>query len=50
MNKIILTAETEFNDELCRKLLLKLESKVDTINERTKQHTIQIKELEKVIK
>ena len=47
MNKIILSAETELEDKVCRELLQKLYNKVDTINERTKKHTLEIKELQK---
>ncbi|MCK9429487.1 MAG: hypothetical protein M0R17_05745 [Candidatus Omnitrophica bacterium] len=47
MNKIILKAEGELIDKECRDLLNKLWAKVETLNDRTKAHTIQIKELEK---
>jgi hypothetical protein len=49
-NKIILKAEGELEDKACRQELEKLLTKVETINERTKAHTIQIRELEKKIK
>lgn len=49
-NKIILHAEGELEDKICRQALEKLLQKVETLNERTKVHTIQIKELEKKIK
>jgi predicted nuclease with TOPRIM domain len=39
--------ETKFQDEELRKIVEKLSSKFDTINERTKKLTKQIKELEK---
>jgi uncharacterized coiled-coil DUF342 family protein len=39
--------ETKFQDEELRKIVEKLSSKVDGINERTKKHTDKIKELEK---
>jgi hypothetical protein len=46
-NKIILSAETELEDKLCREILNKLITKIDTINERTKLHTREIQELQK---
>jgi len=49
-NKIILTAETNFHDEELRELFIKLSTKVDTINQRTKLHTLDIRELKKVKK
>ena len=47
MNKIILTAEADLRDEGLREVVEKLWVKVETINERTKRHTMQIKTLEK---
>lgn len=49
-NKIILTAEADLIDEEARIWLSKLQTKVDTLNERTKSHTLQIAELRKMIK
>lgn len=49
-NKIILTAEAELEDKQCRQMLASLWQKVDTINERTKQHTLDIRELRKKLK
>ena len=49
-SKIILTAEAELQDELLRKEFIKLQTKIDTLNDRTKAHTLQIKELEKFVK
>ena len=49
-NKIILTAETELEDIGARNYLSILNTKVDTINERTKQHTKDIMELRRMIK
>lgn len=46
-NQIILKAEGELVDKECRELLNKIWTKLDTINDRTKAHTLQIKELEK---
>lgn len=46
-NKIILTAEAELIDKDCREWLSKVERKLEMINDRTKRHTQQIKELEK---
>ena len=50
MNKIILEANCEFKDTELRKLFTQLETKIQTINERTKRQTIQIRELEKKLK
>jgi len=47
MNKIILEADCEFKDKELRELFLKLETRFQTLNERTKRQTIQIRELEK---
>ena len=47
MNKIILTAEAKLEDKEAREWLSKLQTKVDTLNERTKSHTFQIRDLEK---
>lgn len=49
-NKIVLTAEAEFIDDLARQLFMKLEQKVVTINERTKNHTRDIQMLNKRLK
>lgn len=49
-NKIILTAEAELVDEGAREYCSILDTRVATINERTKNHTIDIKKLEKEIK
>lgn len=50
MNKIVLSAECELEDKLLRDWVKKLETKIDTINERTKGHTIDIRELRKGVK
>ncbi len=47
MNKIILEADCKFEDKELRKLFIQLETKIQTLNERTKRQTIQIRELEK---
>jgi len=47
MNKIILTAEADLHDNELREWVKRLETKIDTINERTKRQTIQITKLEK---
>ena len=47
MNKIILQADCKFEDVELRKLFTQLITKVETLNERTKRQTIQIKELQK---
>ena len=50
MTTIILKAEGSLEDKEAREHLSILETKLDTINERTKQHTIDIRELRKLIK
>ena len=47
MNKIILTAEANLHDEELREWVSKLSTKIDTLNERTKNHTLEIRELKK---
>lgn len=37
-------------DEPAREMLKSLETRIETINERTKQHTLEIRELKKQIK
>lgn len=49
-NKIVLEANTELKDNELRAIVNKLWSKMETINERTKGHTLQIKILEKALK
>lgn len=44
-NKIILEAETELKDNELREWVSKIQTQIDTINERTKSHTKEIKEL-----
>jgi hypothetical protein len=47
-NQIILTADiVEFADNFSRQMIEKLMVKIETINERTKEHTLRIKKLEK---
>ncbi len=46
-NKIVLQADCKFEDTELRKLFTQLITKVETLNERTKNHTIQIRELQK---
>ncbi len=48
-NKIILSAETKLEDLELRKWVDKMYTKIETINERTKQHTLDIRELRKKI-
>ena len=50
MNKIMLEAETKLEDTEARKEIMKMQTKIDTLNDRTKAHTLQIKELEKKLK
>jgi len=47
MNKITLTAEADLKDNELREWFSKLHSKMDMINERTKEHTMRIRKLEK---
>lgn len=47
MSKIILEAEGKLIDEEAREMLSILETKITTINERTKKHTRDIRELKK---
>ena len=49
-NKIILSAETELEDNQAREQLSMLWTKMETMNDRTKRQTIQISELNKKIK
>jgi len=49
-NKISITGETDFIDEGAREYLKKLETKIATLNERTKVHTLDIRELKKSLK
>ena len=51
MTKIILDIkDCKLEDEELRELFVKLITKVETLNERTKAHTIQIRELKKKLK
>ena len=47
MSKIILQAECKFEDIELREAVKQLETKIQTLNERTKRQTIQIRELNK---
>lgn len=49
-NKIILEAETELEDNKLREWVSKLEKVIIRINERTKNHTLQIRELKNKLK
>jgi len=49
-NRVVLTADCTLIDEVAREWLSKLQTKVDTINERTKIHTLEIKEIERRLK
>lgn len=44
-NKIILEAQTKLQDNELREWVDKLYTKIETLNDRTKNHTIQIREL-----
>ena len=49
MNKITLTAEANLEDKECREWLLKLNTKIETLNERTKRHTLEFSNINKKI-
>ncbi len=49
MNKIILTAKAELEDKKLREWVSKLQTQIETINERTKIHTLEIRELKNKI-
>ena len=49
-NKIILEAETKLIDKGAREMLSILETRIETINERTKTHTIDIRKLKKELR
>lgn len=49
-NKIVLTAESDLKDNELRAIVEKLWTKVETINERTKEQTRSIKQIEKTLK
>lgn len=49
-NKIILTAEAQLEDKFARVMIEKLITKVETLNDRTKNHTLEIRELNKKLK
>jgi len=48
-NKIILEADTELEDKGCREMLEKIWTKIETINDRTKAHTIEIMQIKKAL-
>lgn len=50
MSEIILKAKGELIDKEARDLLSKIWTKIETLNDRTKQHTIEIRELREKIK
>lgn len=49
VNKIILSAETELQDKELREWVSKLYTQIQTLNERTKRQTLDIKKIEKEI-
>lgn len=49
-NKIILEADTKLQDNELRMWVQQLCTKIETLNDRTKNHTIQIRELRNEIK
>ena len=46
-NKIVLESNTELRDNELREWVNQLNTKIDTINDRTKKHTLEIKQLKK---
>jgi malate/lactate dehydrogenase len=46
-NKIILEAETKIEDKELREWVSKMQTQIETINERTKKHTKDIMELKR---
>ena len=50
MNKIILEAETKLHDKEAREYLDILAKRIENINNRTKLHTLEIRNLKKKIK
>ena len=50
MNEIILKAQAELHDIELREWVSKMQVQIETLNERTKNHTIKIKELENILK
>lgn len=50
MTKITIEGDFTFEDVELRKWTQQLQTKVDSINDRTKRHTIQIIELQKGVK
>lgn len=49
-NTIVLKAQAELIDKDAREWLEKLHTKIQTINDRTKNHTLEIRELRKKLK
>jgi hypothetical protein len=49
-NKIVLEANTELRDNELREVVNKLWVRIESINERTKRQTIQIRELQMEVK
>ena len=49
-NKIVLEADTHLIDVEARDLYSKLSRRIDTINERTKSHTLRLRSIEYKIK
>ena len=50
VSEITLKGKCDFEDKGAREAVIRLDTKVATINERTKMHTIEIRELRKMIK
>ena len=50
MNRIILTAETDFHDRELREWFEKMQTQIQTMNERTKLHTLEIRKLKNKLK
>lgn len=50
MAKIVLESNCEFEDTKLREWVGKLETKIETLNNRTKSHTLKLREIEKELK
>jgi len=47
MNKVILTADCDLKDNDLREWVSKIQRQMESINDRTKKHTLEIQELRK---
>jgi len=49
-SKIILEADAELEDSMAREVMGKIFTKIETLNDRTKRQTLQIRELQREVK